>query len=272
MSDAVTAVRDTFGLLLLPEEAVSDEASKPNPFAQIRWASLEQPVTGVWAERRRLAAAMRLVIERLIASDAPEEELREAAARLEQYAAHLDTHPRRKRYEGIAESALAQIRETGKVPAPAEMSRAIGPGHFDFSPLIGRSNPLAPPILLREENGRVYAEAVFGSAYEGPPNCLHGGYVAAAFDEVLGFAQSLTGHPGMTGRLDVSYRSPTPLHTLLTFDAWVEGVEGRKITARSTLKAGDRLCAEATGLFITIKPGYFEQLIKQREEREAGGA
>jgi acyl-coenzyme A thioesterase PaaI-like protein len=253
---------------LSPEEIVTDEAPKPNPFAKIRWSVMEQPVEGVWAERRRLAAAMRTVIERLIASDAPETELREAANRLEQYGEHLGTHPRRKRYEGIAESALAQLRESGEMPPAAEVQRAIGPGHFDFSPLIGRSNPLAPPITLREENGRVVGEATFGSAYEGPPNCLHGGYVAAAFDEVLGFAQSLTGAPGMTGRLDISYRSPTPLHTLLHFDAWVEGVEGRKIPAKSTLKTGDRLCAEATGLFITIRPGYFEKLMKERDQRE----
>jgi acyl-coenzyme A thioesterase PaaI-like protein len=248
---------------------VADEASK-NPFASARWKLLEQPVTGVWAERRRLASAMRAVIERLILDDAPEAEIREAATRLEQYAEHLATHPRRKRYEGIAESALAQQAFGTDRPAvsPAEMSRAIGPGHFDYSPLIGRSNPLAPPIMLREENGRVYGEAVFGSAYEGPPSCLHGGYVAAAFDEVLGFAQSLSGNPGMTGRLEVHYRSPTPLHTQVSFEAWLENVDGRKITAKSTLKAGDRLCAEATGLFISIKPGYFEKLIKEREQRE----
>jgi acyl-coenzyme A thioesterase PaaI-like protein len=251
---------------------VADELPKPNPFARLRWILTEQPVEGVWAERRRLAQAMRAVIERLILSDAPEAELMEAARRLEQYAEHLATHPKRKRYEGIAESALAQQLASEKPPEPAEMQRAIGPGHFDFSPLIGKSNPLAPPITVWEENGRVKGEAVFGSAYEGPPSCLHGGYVAAAFDEVLGFAQSLTGSPGMTGRLDVSYRSPTPLHTLVTFDAWVENVEGRKITAKSTLKAGDRLCAEATGLFITIKPGMFEKLIKEREQREAAGS
>ena len=37
----------------------------------------------------------------------------------------------------------------------------------------------------------------FGSAYEGPPGCVHGGFVAAAFDEVLGFVQSLGGQPGL---------------------------------------------------------------------------
>ena len=245
-----------------------DEAGDPKrrPFS-VRWEAQDAPVSGVWAERRRLASAMRLVIERLIASDAPEEELRVAADRLEQYAEHLATHPHRKRYEGIAESALARVTEG--VPRN-EVQIAIGPGHFDFSPLIGRSNPLAPPISVRAENGRVFADVVFGSAYEGPPGSLHGGYVAAAFDEVLGYAQSLTGHPGMTGHLEVSYRSPTPLHTPLRFEAWVEHVEGRKITARCTLHAGDRLCAEATGLFITIKPGTFEKLIAAREKREAG--
>ena len=43
--------------------------------------------------------------------------------------------------------------------------------------------------------------------------------VAAAFDEVLGFVQSLSGRPGMTGTLTVRYRKPTPLHTELRFDA-----------------------------------------------------
>jgi acyl-coenzyme A thioesterase PaaI-like protein len=248
--------------------AESDPESERQRLFRSRWEAQLAPAGGVWQERRRLAEAMRLVIERLIASDAPEDELRVAADRLEQYAGHLATHPRRKRYEGAAESALAEA--TGG-PAAGELRRVPGPGHFDFSPLIGRSNPLAPPIFVRTAEGRVHAEALFGSAYEGPPGCLHGGYVAAAFDEVLGFAQSLTGNPGMTGRLEVSYRSPTPLHTLLRFEAWVEKIEGRKITARCTLHAGERLCAEATGLFISIRPGTFEKLVAERERREAEG-
>jgi len=88
--------------------------------------------------------------------------------------------------------------------------------------------------------------------------------VAAAFDEVLGYTQSLTGHPGMTGRLITHYRSPTPLHTELRFEAWVERVDGRKIFTASTLHAGERLCAEAEGLFISIKPGTFQRLVKER--------
>ena len=219
--------------------------------------------------RRRVAAAMRLVIERLSLSDAPEAELAAAAERLEQYAEHLRTHPQRRRYVGYAESSLAEAPESPDPNIPDGFD--LGGGHFDFSPFIGRSNALAPPIELFEEADRVRGKATFGSAYEGPPGNVHGGYVAGAFDEVLGYVQSLAGTPGMTGRLIVHYRSPTPLHRELTFDSWVEKVEGRKIFTRATLHAGERLCAEAEGLFISIKPGTFARLVEEREEPGSAG-
>ena len=56
----------------------------------------------------------------------------------------------------------------------------------------------------------------------------------------------------MTGRLTVHYRSPTPLHTELRFEGALDGVDGRKILTRGELWAGDVLCAEAEGLFISI--------------------
>ena len=65
--------------------------------------------------------------------------------------------------------------------------------------MIGRANPLAPPIALELDDDRIVGRVTFGAAYEGPPGCVHGGYVAAAFDEVLGATQSLSGAPGMTG-------------------------------------------------------------------------
>ncbi|MDJ0786749.1 MAG: PaaI family thioesterase [Myxococcota bacterium] len=228
-----------------------------------RWRSNQLPVEGTWAQRRRLAEAMRLVIERLSLSDAPEEELAGAAERLEQYAEHLGSHPLRRRYVGYAESSLAEDPEPGSAD-----SEALGGGHFDFSPFIGRSNPLSPPITLFEDGDHVRGSAVFGSAYEGPPGHVHGGYVAGAFDEVLGYVQSLSSSPGMTGRLTVHYRKPTPLHEELLFDSWVERVEGRKIFTKATLHAGDTLCAEAEGLFISIKPGTFAGLVAKRQERD----
>lgn len=238
----------------------------------------DAPLPEIWTARRRLAAAMRLVIERLTASDAPEAELRRAAERLEDYAAHLASHGKRDRYIGFAESALA-----GPATSPAETETPVGGdgtfaaelsaephpqragGHFDYSPLIGRSNPLAPPVVMHADaDGTVHGRVTFGSAYEGPPGCVHGGMVAAAFDEVLGYAQIFSGRPGMTGKLEVFYRAPTPLHRELRFTARVERREGRKVFVQSQLHAGDQLCAEATGLFISMRPGTLDHLMKSR--------
>ncbi|MCG8592364.1 MAG: PaaI family thioesterase [Proteobacteria bacterium] len=219
------------------------------------WEASAMQATGAWAERRRLADAMRTVIQRLAESDAPEQELAAAADALERYAEQLATHPRGKKYEGWSETGPA-----GSVGA-----------FFDQSPLIGRANPLAPPIQLGadQENKRVEGRVTFGSSYEGPPGCVHGGFVAAAFDEVLGFANSLSGNPGMTARLTVNYRRPTPLLTPLRFEAGLDRVEGRKIFTSGRVYVGDtdQLTAEAEGLFVSVDRSKFIALFEERQRR-----
>ena len=200
-------------------------------------------------EMRRVADAARQVIERLVATRAPEEALARAADRLEAAVAELAEHPQGRVYEGFAESANAGSPH----------------GFFDHSPIIGHANPLAPPLRLTVEDGRIVGTARFGSAYEGPPGAVHGGYVAAAFDEVLGMAQSLSGTPGMTGTLSIRYRRPTPLHTELRFEASLDRTEGRKLFTTGRLFAGDVLCAEAEGLFITVDFSKIASMMDARE-------
>ena len=208
----------------------------------------------VWREKRRLAAALRLVIERAVPSDAPVEELTRAADALEKYAEQLAQHPRFERRMGFPESATS-----GDTLA-----------FFDQSPMIGLANPLAPPVRLSVTgNDTALGEVTFGSAYEGPPGHVHGGFVAAAFDEVLGYVQSLSGAPGMTGSLSIRYRKPTPLHTALRFEARYLRIEGRKVFTEAKLMAGAVLCAEAEGLFVSMRPGGMDEMDREREAAEA---
>ena len=118
--------------------------------------------------------------------------------------------------------------------------------------------------MLDVQDDKVVGTVTCGSAYEGPPGHVHGGYVAALFDELLGLTQSLSGKHGMTGRLTVHYRSPTPLHTELRVEGTLDRSAGRKILCTGRMYAGDTLCAEAEGLFITVD---FERL-----QRDAGRA
>ena len=220
---------------------------------QAHWDATKVTGTEMWEQKRRLAEAMRLVIERLVPSNAPVEELRAAAEGLERYAEALKAHPRLLSVHGHAESA-----NSGDVGA-----------FFDQSPLIGLANPLAPPITVGRTGDRTAAATVtFGSAYEGPPGCVHGGFIAAAFDEVLGYCQSLSGAPGMTGTLKVVYRKPTPLHQQLRFEAEFVRMERRKIFCEGTVHAGDTLTAEAEGIFISALPGSMDALLERRRQWE----
>ena len=206
-------------------------------------------VTPQRLEMRRLADAMRLVIDRLVATRAPQERLAEAATALEAIAAQLEGYPQGHTFEGFSESANA------------------GDPHafFDHSPIIGRANPLAPPLDLATLEDKVVGRARFGSAYEGPPGAVHGGYVAAAFDELLGMAQSLGGKPGMTGTLTIRYRRPHPLHTEIEFEAELVRVEGRKIFTTGRSYAGGNLLAEAEGIFISVDFSKIAELMARRD-------
>ena len=207
-------------------------------------------------EMHRIGDALRTIVHRLHGSDASVEVLAEAADALEALATEFGDLKGRSLYEGLAESTL--------LGDPA--------GFFDHGPMLGRANALAPPLKVWVDGDVMRGTGTFGAAYEGPPGCVHGGYVAAAFDEVLGATQSLGGRPGMTGRLIVNYRSPTPLLTELRFAGRVERVEGRKTFTVGTLHAGDRLCAEAEGLFVTIDTAQMVDLFQERDRRSGGAA
>jgi len=203
------------------------------------------------AAMRRLAEDARVLIEQLAGSDPTDEAIERAAALMEQAAAELSgVGGKQRSYEGFAESTIA-----GGAPH----------AHFDHSPIIGMANPIAPPLRVQRYDDRVVALATFGSAYEGPPNSVHGGMVAAAFDELLGMAQSLGGNPGMTGTLTVKYRKPTPLHRELRFEGTLDRVDGRKLFTSGRCYDGDTLTAEAEGLFISVDFSKIAAMMTERD-------
>jgi len=188
--------------------------------------------------RVRLAAATRHLMDAVLTTeDATEKDLAEAADATERTVAELlgraiDTtarpHGKRSRHERREEDYLPR------------------------SPLVGSVSPMAPPLAYEFHGDHVVAHGWFGAAYEGPPGYVHGGWVSLAFDEALGMANALSGHPGMTARLTVRYRKPTPLRTQLHFHARTERVDGRRVTTVATLRAGEIVTAEAEGLFVVI--------------------
>ncbi len=206
--------------------------------------------------RAAFAGDVREVINEILSTSASVADVESAHAMLAQ-AVKLLQQREHKDYEGAGEAALA----------------AVG-SFLDRSPLIGTLNPIAVPLRIVTEtdaDGTVNAvgRVTFGSPYEGPPGCVHGGFIAAAFDEVLGVSQSTSGNPGMTVNLSINYRSPTPLRKEIVFRGRIESISGRKIFTVGTLHHGEILCAEATAIFVSMRPELFERLLKIRQS-EAG--
>jgi acyl-coenzyme A thioesterase PaaI-like protein len=134
-------------------------------------------------------------------------------------------------------------------------------GFLDFSPVSGLASPVSPPVRLASEtDGSVSGTAVFSDAFEGPPGHVHGGVLSAAFDEVLGLAQTASGHAGMTGRLTVHYRKPTPTNVEVRFSGRIDSISGRKIVAkgesRVLLNGEWVVTAESEGLFVSMPEGF----------------
>ena len=102
-----------------------------------------------------------------------------------------------------AEAALsATVRAFEALPDIPDRNLHIAPidnNHAERSPLTGRSNALAAPLRLWFDGELTRGEATYADAYEGPPGLVHGGYVIAAFDDLLGVAQAASAGPGSPG-------------------------------------------------------------------------
>jgi acyl-coenzyme A thioesterase PaaI-like protein len=199
---------------------------------------------------RRLADALRRIIARLAVVRPPVDALTSAADAANAFADQLDTLPERSRSWEVSEAGLL----------PRDFVR--------FSPISGPNNPIAPPLTMHvvgtaDGDQHIEGEVTFGPAYEGPPGHCHGGFIAAMFDELLGFVQMA---PGFTAYLKVDYRKPTPLNRELALRGWIERIDGRKRLIRGTCSLDGVLLAEAEGLFIAPRDNedYLAQLGKSR--------
>jgi len=200
-------------------------------------------------ERAELAAAIRDLIDvAMSVEDVDEDTMREVTRDVEQLAFRLG--------RGRVEGAGYRPRNHGD--------------YLPRSPIVGEASPLSPRLdwEVADEDGRVVVvgHGTFGAAYEGPPSFVHGGWIACAFDEMLGIANIASGHPGMTARLTVHYRRPTPLFRELLFRAWVDRVEGRRIMSQAEVWDGDTMTAEADGIFVQPRPELAEKYFGPRDE------
>lgn len=152
-------------------------------------------------------------------------------------------------------SALPRIPRADIDGANSSRARRHDTLLVERSTINGRGNPLAPPMRMWADGELIRGEAYFTAPYEGPPGRVHGAWVAACFDEILGCAQGASGAFGYTGTLTITLRRATPLYTKITYEAGFSHREGRKIHGWGRCYADGRLTAEATGVFVIPADG-----------------
>jgi acyl-coenzyme A thioesterase PaaI-like protein len=162
----------------------------------------------------------------------------------------------------LAEATSALVASVADLPRlPGGPADAGGDDArlLERSGIVGASNPLAAPLHIWLDGDRVVGWAIYPEQYEGPPGCVHGGFVAAAFDDLLGAAQTLSGTAGFTGTLTVRMLRPTPLLQRIDYEGGVNGVEGRKILAWGRARHGSEVVAEADGVFVSPRRGMDDE-------------
>jgi acyl-coenzyme A thioesterase PaaI-like protein len=185
----------------------------------------------------KLAQAIRELVVVAVTALAGPEALRRATAEVARATAALRAH--------VPEGTAVRYPRPESISGPADI--------MPFDPVMGPLSPLAPPLLVEPGSaGTMRATVTFGTPYEGPPGCVHGGVIAACFDQVLNVANLMAGVAGPTKSLEVRYRKPTPVRVPLVFEANAPVVDGNQVTTTGVLRAAETVVAEATGIFVVL--------------------
>ena len=182
-----------------------------------------------------LGDALRVLVENATTTEAPAGDLHRAAAEIREVAALLGVRARGAALPS-ADDLLGGVRM--------------------YNPVTGPGSALAPPLHIEEMAGVAIGRCTLGRAFEGPPRYAHGGVSALLMDQMLGQAAVASGHPGMTVRLDTTYRAPVPLLTPLRLTARVDDVDGRRVTVSGSITtAADpgTILVSAVGTFVALR-------------------
>lgn len=169
---------------------------------------------------------------------------------------HIHPEHRDASLADAAESLAADLEAAGTLGVRQESLL-----RHTRSPLSGVMNPLAPPMTSEYLGDRVVSTVTFNEAFQGPPACVHGGFVAALLDEALGRARHLTDRNCVTGSLDVRYRRPTPVNVELKVEARIEELHDRKMLVRGAITHDGTVTAEAEAVFVFLETEKFNALV-----------
>ncbi|XP_066538924.1 acyl-coenzyme A thioesterase THEM4 isoform X2 [Hoplias malabaricus] len=112
-------------------------------------------------------------------------------------------------------------------------------------------------VFMNKQEKRCVCVFQSGHLLEGPPGHVHGGAIATMVDSVTGTLAGYLSGPVVTANMNIDYRSPIPLGSVVLIHSNLDQVEGRKtfLTCKITSTDESKLHTEASVLFLSIKLG-----------------
>lgn len=151
---------------------------------------------------------------------------------------------------------------------PARHAEAPAPGtaipsHYHRCFGCGTDHPTGLHLALTAGDGLdVSARFEVTEHHQGAPGLAHGGLLTTAFDEAMSALNWLLYRPAVTGRIEIDFRRPVPVGSIIHVRARVTGVAGRKAftQAEGRLDAPDgNLAVRAAAVFISVGLKHFER-------------
>ncbi|KPK22246.1 MAG: hypothetical protein AMJ76_00330 [Dehalococcoidia bacterium SM23_28_1] len=127
----------------------------------------------------------------------------------------------------------------------------------------GDLNPAGLKLEFRFEGNKAVADFRPQDRHQGYPGLMHGGVIAAALDEAMGWAMYASRVWAVTGKMEVKFRQPLPLHQKATVSGEVIRNRGRWLEVRGEIRGEEgRLMAESYGLFMRLPEDRVRELEK----------
>lgn len=194
--------------------------------------------------RISLGAAVRRLGHAVIGHEVDLETMIETTGLLERISESFELEPPRSREFSQFSTAHDQ-----DVPDHSRLTSHIS------RPGSGPGSPHGLEMEVHRRGDRIEAAFTLGASHEGAPQRSHGGIVALAFDDAMGFVLNVIKVVAYTGQITVRYKAPTPLREPLLITAWLDRREGRKLFLEAELRQNGPdgpVLATSSALFIAI--------------------
>jgi acyl-coenzyme A thioesterase PaaI-like protein len=151
--------------------------------------------------------------------------------------------------------------------AVSEEPLRLLPSHYNKCFGCGEDHPAGLHMKVVGSKDRVEGSFLVTEHHQGAPGLAHGGVLAAAVDEAMGFLIYLLAAPAVTGHLEVDYRKPVPVGSVLELETHVERIEGRKVFAVLTGRVDGVVHIEARSIYIKVDVQHFLPYLERSGEK-----